>query len=56
MRESNLSKLVTGSKVRLDLLQLKSGHLENLDFTRLFFVLHYLGSSTTLRCNDERKS
>ena len=31
-------ELVTGSKVPSDLLQLKSGHSENLDFTRLFFV------------------
>ena len=29
---------VAGSKVPLDLLQLKSGHLESLDFERLFFV------------------
>ena len=35
-------ELVMGSKVPSDLLQLKSGHSENLDFTRLFFVLHYL--------------
>ena len=37
-------ELVTGSKVLSDLLQLESGHSENLDFPRLFFVL---------RCNDE---
>ena len=37
-------KLVTGSKVPSDLLQLKSGHSENLDFTHLFFVLHYSSS------------
>ena len=32
-------ELVTGSKIPSDLLQLKSGHSENLDFTHLFFVL-----------------
>ena len=37
-------ELVTGSKVPSDLLQLKSGHSENLDFTHLFFVLHYSSS------------
>ena len=37
-------ELVTDSKVPSGLLQLKSGHSENLDLTRLFFVL---------RCNDE---
>ena len=37
-------ELVTGSKVPSDLLQPKSGHSENLDFTHLFFVLHYSSS------------
>ena len=31
-------ELVTGPKVPSDLLQLKSGHSNNLDFTRLLFV------------------
>ena len=34
-------ELVTGFKVPSDLLQLKSGHSESLDFTHLFFVLRY---------------
>ena len=34
-------ELFTGSKVPSDLLHLKSGHSENLDFTRLFYVLRY---------------
>ena len=37
-------ELVTGSKVPSDLLQLKSGHSENLDLTRLFLVLRYSSS------------
>ena len=37
-----------GSKIPLDLLQLKSGHLENLDFTRLFSAVHIRPSCTTL--------
>ena len=37
-------ELVTGPKVPSDLLQLKSGHSENLDFIHLFFVLRYSSS------------
>ena len=41
LRERNFSR---GFKVPSDLLELKSGHSENLDFTRLFFVLRYTSS------------
>ena len=41
-------ELVMGSKIPLDLLQLKSGHLENLDYTRLFSAVHIRPSCKTL--------
>ena len=37
-------ELVTGSKIQSDLLQLKLGHLENMEFARLFFVVCYTSS------------